>query len=93
MGIDRELLRKALQPHVPLIRFGRHATTRQTTLKKTENMREVGHNVSKLWYQDRPRRPILMDKEIETINVLNIYSLLMIAHLVRGSILRKLWVE
>lgn len=61
--VDAILLKNALKPHIPLIRFPLRSKSLQSTTKLFPNAKHV-------WYQNRPKRPIFSVQEIDTINVL-----------------------
>lgn len=72
--VDPILLKRALQPHVPLIRFtGALQAIEMNSQRpegKIDHVKQLFGSLSKkLWYEDRQFRPVLSDNEIEAINV------------------------
>ena len=74
--IDGELLKLALRPHVPLIRFkyGVNANKIIESAPKPATLL-FGAPSKKIWYSDRPRRPAWSQSEIESVNVQYTYIL------------------
>ena len=62
--MDKELIRLALRPHVPMIKF--------RWAKNGHKQQQSMSTAKKMWYQEFSKRPVLTEQEIASINVLTI---------------------
>ena len=67
--MDSAFIKQALKKHVPLIKF-RYVKDIPHTKLAESNMNVTGTlGERKLWFINRPLRPILTESEVEAINV------------------------